>query len=215
MSPSSRRPAPPGREPLSRDQVMAAALGVIDRDGPEGLSMRRLGAELGVEAMSLYHHVTGKADVLDGVVHLLWDEIDAGVADTSGSWQQQARMLGAAVRHTAHAHPRAYPLVLTRGVLPDGLGRVGDRLQQALVDVGFGTLARPAMLTLSAHATSQALAEVTWPGVRDDAANVPAAPATIGQELPLHDAHSPFALGLELLIEALAARLAQQPPLPR
>lgn len=157
----AERPASADREPLSRQRVLEAALALIDRDGEAGLSMRKLGAEVGVEAMSLYNHVADKDDVLDGVVALLWQEVDARAAP-GGTWQQEAREFAAAVRATAHAHPHAYPLVLTRGVLPSELLAISGRLLTALRAAGFGDLAADAMLALGSHVTSQALAELSW-----------------------------------------------------
>ena len=58
---------PEPRLPLSREKVLDAAVALADRDGIESLSMRRLGQELGVEAMSLYNHVANKEDILDGI----------------------------------------------------------------------------------------------------------------------------------------------------
>ncbi len=213
-SKGSSRAARPGRISLTRERVLDAALELIDRDGLEGLSMRKLGGELGVEAMSLYNHVTDKDDVLDGVVSLLWREVETRAA-SAGDWAQQARSFAIAVRHTAHAHPHAYPLVLTRGVLPEELQRVGSRLVASLREAGFEELAPQAMLALASHATSQALAEVSWYGARA-AQRAPGAvadwPPVVGveQELPRYEADAPLAFGLELLIEALEARLAQR-----
>lgn len=202
-----------GRAPLTRERVLDAALALIDRSGPTALSMRKLGAELGVEAMSLYNHVTSKADVLDGVVGVLWREVEAHAGTVDGDWRRQAYALAGAIRRVAHAHPQAYPLVLTRGVLPDELLRVGGRLLGALRRAGFADLATPAMLTLASYATAQALAEVTWPANR--AAEAPGdtgRPPVVGvdDQLPQHDRASPFALGLDLLIEALERRLSER-----
>ena len=67
---------PSPRPPLTRERVLQAAVGVADRDGLGALTMRRLGAELGVEAMSLYKHVTNKEEVLDGIIELVVGEIE-------------------------------------------------------------------------------------------------------------------------------------------
>ena len=72
------------RVPLSRTRVLRAAVGVADRDGLDGLTMRRLAQELDVEAMSLYHHVANKEAVLDGIVEHVVDEIIAAVAELDG-----------------------------------------------------------------------------------------------------------------------------------
>ena len=199
------------RAPLTRDRILTAALELIDREGLEALSMRKLGAELGVEAMSLYNHVANKDDVLDGVVTLLWSEI-ASRTPTTGPWDEQARDFANAVRATAHAHPQAYPLVLTRGVLPPTVFRLGGKLQEALQEAGFADLAPAAMLALTSHAASQALAEVIWYGERasdEDDREASQWPPIVGaeEELPRFDLDAAFSFGLELQIQALAARL--------
>ncbi|MGH8940838.1 MAG: TetR family transcriptional regulator, partial [Actinomycetes bacterium] len=64
------------RAPLSRERVLRAAIALADEAGIESLTMRRLGQELGVEAMSLYRHVANKDDILDGIVDLVLGDID-------------------------------------------------------------------------------------------------------------------------------------------
>src|SRR5918999_1237962 len=65
-----------GRPALTRDRVLRAAIALADREGVEAISMRRLGAELGVEAMSLYNHVPNKAALLDGMVETVINDIE-------------------------------------------------------------------------------------------------------------------------------------------
>jgi AcrR family transcriptional regulator len=64
------------REPLTRERVFRAAIDLADASGIDALSMRRLAQELGVEAMSLYHHVRNKDDLLDGMVEVVTDEFE-------------------------------------------------------------------------------------------------------------------------------------------
>ena len=64
------------RTPLTRDRVLGAAVDLADRGGYEGLSMRKLGPELGVDAMALYRHVRGKDDLLDGLVEVIVGQIE-------------------------------------------------------------------------------------------------------------------------------------------
>ena len=68
------------RGALSRERVLKAALDLADAEGLAGVTMRRLAADLGVEAMSLYHHVPGKEALLDGLVEALVAEIEADLA---------------------------------------------------------------------------------------------------------------------------------------
>lgn len=104
---------PKFRPKLSRSYILEAALGLIDREGTEALSMRKLGAELGVEAMSLYRHVANRETVLDGVVELLTEKLDIP-APSSRPWQEEIRQVADAYRRLARSHPRAFPLLALR-----------------------------------------------------------------------------------------------------
>ncbi|MFJ3383637.1 TetR/AcrR family transcriptional regulator C-terminal domain-containing protein [Curtobacterium sp. NPDC090221] len=100
---------------LSRDLIVAAALHQIDRSGTQGLSMRSLAQELGVEAMSLYRYVHGKEDLLEGVVASLMSELTARLDEAEGDhWQTFLQTVAHEVRRIATDHPRAFPLVATR-----------------------------------------------------------------------------------------------------
>ena len=110
MSPTSRRR-------LSRPLIVATALELIDTEGLGGLSMRRVGQRLGVEAMSLYGYVANREKLLDAVVDSVIDELwtDPDVQfQPEGSWQDYLQRLAHGVRRFAIAHPRAFPLVATR-----------------------------------------------------------------------------------------------------
>lgn len=110
--------APPSRgKGLSRQRVLTAAIGYIDEHGLAGLSMRRLGAILGVEAMALYRHVAGKEELLDAVVEELmaamWQDEEIRHAPSDG-WQDFLQRLAHGVRRVALGHPKAFPLVASR-----------------------------------------------------------------------------------------------------
>ena len=75
-------PQPEPRIPLSRERVLRAAIALADEGGLESLSMRKLGQQLGVEAMSLYHHVANKDDLLDGIVDAVTSEIEVPSDET-------------------------------------------------------------------------------------------------------------------------------------
>ncbi len=110
-----------GREPLTRRRVLDAALALIDREGIEGLTMRRLGRELGIEAMSLYNHVRDKEDLLDGLVGLLASEVALPEPDV-GDWIERIAELVRRYRRLAHVHPHAFPLIALRPLnTPDAL----------------------------------------------------------------------------------------------
>ena len=100
---------------LSRELVIETALTQIDRIGAQGLSMRVLARELGVEAMSLYRYVRGREDLLEGVVELLMSDLFANLDDDlSEHWQGFLQTVANETRRIALHHPRAFPLVATR-----------------------------------------------------------------------------------------------------
>ena len=101
------------RLPLTRQRVADAALAFIDAHGLDGLSMRKLGAELGVEAMSLYNHVTNKADLLDAVAERLYHDVLEVYGTPSGDWKVHARALCHAYVDVAAAHPLAVSLLIS------------------------------------------------------------------------------------------------------
>ncbi|GAB3653383.1 hypothetical protein GCM10027596_03720 [Nocardioides korecus] len=111
------RALPSDRVALDRDRILLAALDHIDELGLPGLTMRRLGQRLGVEAMSLYRYVPGKEELLDGVVEILlaqlYDDDDVRQSPTDG-WQDFLQRLAHGVRRVALTHPRAFPLVASR-----------------------------------------------------------------------------------------------------
>lgn len=125
-SPAGRRGAaavlpagPPdtGRTPLDRRRILGAAIEYIDANGLSALTMRRLGAHLGVEAMALYRYVPGREQLLDGVVESVIDELygDPDVhLEASHGWQDYLQRLAHGVRRIALAHPEVFPLVATR-----------------------------------------------------------------------------------------------------
>jgi len=115
------------RAPLSRERLAAAALDLVDRDGLEALSMRKLGAHLGVEAMSLYNHVDNKEELLADVADLLYATIRDTYGTPVGGWRNKARQMAAAYVHVAEAHPLALPLLIERrGDTPCQLEFIND-----------------------------------------------------------------------------------------
>ncbi|GAA2015342.1 TetR/AcrR family transcriptional regulator C-terminal domain-containing protein [Nocardioides kribbensis] len=110
--------APPSaRVPLDRDRIVSEALVFLEEVGPGGLSMRRLGKRLGVEAMSLYRYVPGKEDLLDAVVESLISGMyaDPEVLSTpDNGWQDFLQRMAHGVRRVALAHIQAFPLVASR-----------------------------------------------------------------------------------------------------
>jgi AcrR family transcriptional regulator len=106
-----------GRSGLDQRRVLGAAVQFIDEYGLRELTMRRLGAYLGVEAMALYRYVPGREALLDGVVETVVDELygDPDVhIDANNGWQDYLQRLAHGLRRIALAHPEVFPLVATR-----------------------------------------------------------------------------------------------------
>ena len=123
------------RSPLSRERIAGTALQLVDERGLAQLSMRKLGAELGVEAMSLYNHVTNKDDLLDAVADLLYAKVLEEYGVPAGDWRAKARHLAASYVSVATAHPEAFPLLLNRPpTVVEGL-RFMDRVVAIFDDV--------------------------------------------------------------------------------
>ena len=99
-------------EPLTRRRVLEAALHLIDREGLEGFSMRKLGALLGVEAMSLYNHVENKRALFDGVIELLVAEAPSP-GQFDGAPREELWAFAHAFRDVLRAHPHVLPLMAT------------------------------------------------------------------------------------------------------
>ena len=93
------------RTPLSRERVLRTAIALADERGMGDLTMRKLAKELGVEAMSLYNHVAGKGDLLDGMIDIVFSEIDAPAA--SGDWKSELRKRAVSTRAALRRHPWA------------------------------------------------------------------------------------------------------------
>ena len=100
------------RIPLSKERVLRTAVDLADRGGSETVSMRKLGQELGVDAMSLYHHVQNKDEILDGIVDVVVAEID--VTTTGTDWKVTMRQLVMAARVVMLRHPWAPRVIESR-----------------------------------------------------------------------------------------------------
>jgi AcrR family transcriptional regulator len=128
-------PVRAARRPLTPDRIVAAALRLVDRDGVEALSMRRLGAALRVEAMSLYKHVPDKAALLDLVVADVWAEFTP--APAGAGWDERLRHVAHGLRALALRHPHVFPLLATRvPARPDAFAPLEAALA-ALADAGL------------------------------------------------------------------------------
>lgn len=107
--------APPDR--LSRERIVQAAIELVGAEGLTNLSMRRLGAALGVEAMALYRYINGREDLLEAMVETLASRVPRSTEmdlAPDGGWQAYLQTLAHAVRDLAYEHPQLFPLLATR-----------------------------------------------------------------------------------------------------
>ena len=123
------------REALSRERILQAALLIVDGEGLEAISMRRVGEALGVEAMSLYNHVASKAAILDGIFETILDELPA--PEKTSSWREALRDRALGLRAVLMAHPKALPLFATRpAVTPASIAHL-EAVFEVLRGAGF------------------------------------------------------------------------------
>ena len=101
--------------PLKREQIVRTALHLVDREGLKALSMRRLGAELGVDPMAVYYHVPNKQALLDAIVEAVMAGIDLSVDHPEDSPEQRILAAAQAYRDAMLAHVNALPIVLAHG----------------------------------------------------------------------------------------------------
>ena len=122
------------RPPLTRDRVLREAIRIADTDGVEALSMRRLGQALGVEAMSLYHHVANKADLMNGILDLVTEEIE--LPAPGSDWKPALRATAISAHRVFLQHPWAPNLTLSAGT---GAGRYRymEAILRSLREGGF------------------------------------------------------------------------------
>lgn len=175
------------RTPLTRERILEAALRFVDAQGLQALSMRKLAADLGVEAMSLYNHIENKEDILRGITDLLFAGVEVP-DDDGGDWVQRTRRLAHAVRQALSDHPNVVPLVISRPVRTPAFLRMMDSAVGNFRAAGFDDdMAHHAWHTVSAHVVGYVLQEIATPlldAQLGGAAAAPAAPAD-GSEPPL------------------------------
>jgi AcrR family transcriptional regulator len=158
--PSRRRGGPRSR--LTREKVLRAALDFVDANGLAALSMHKLGAELGVQGMSLYSHVESKDALLDGIVEAMSWEAQPPPAEDTG-WRDALRRLAAEIRAVIRRHPAAAPLLASRPVMPTRLLEQLDACAKLLMRAGFTeNRAMDVLRTVYVYAHGYALGEACY-----------------------------------------------------
>jgi TetR/AcrR family transcriptional regulator, tetracycline repressor protein len=125
-----------GQTPLTRDRIVEAALRLVDEAGLDALSMRRLGKELGVDPMAVYHHVRGKEALLHGVVQHVFAAMTPPSDD--GPWDERVRQWASAYRAMAEAHPNlVLRIVADPAAVAVAAVRINETLYAALDAAGL------------------------------------------------------------------------------
>ena len=155
-------PQPEPRIPLSRERVLRAAIALADEGGIESLSMRKLGQELGVEAMSLYHHVANKDDLLDGIVDAVTSEIEVPSDETD--WKEAIRRTAISSHDLFLRHRWACSLLMRRArVSPDRM-RWMEAVLRTFRKAGFSAdMTHHAYHAIDSHITGFTLWQVSMP----------------------------------------------------
>jgi AcrR family transcriptional regulator len=204
------------RQPLTRERILRAALSLIDREGLAAISMRRIGEELGVEAMSLYNHVDSKAAILDGIYEAVLQELPP--PRRAAPWPQALRERARALRAVLRAHPHALPLFVTRpAVTPAAIAHV-EGVLELLHKAGFSAgQALMVLQTLLAYVVGHSL--WSFAPTQDDERSLPdyeklstdAYPRVreLGRVLPTHNMDKEFEFGLDAMVGGLEAQRAR------
>ncbi|NEO83890.1 MAG: TetR/AcrR family transcriptional regulator [Spirulina sp. SIO3F2] len=148
--------------PLSRERVLKAALQLVDAEGIEALSMRKLAQALGVQAMSLYNHVVNKDEIIDGIVDLVIGEIE--LPDRTSAWQTAMRKRARSAHTVLLQHPWATLTIVSRvNVGPANL-RYVDATLGCLREAGFSwEMADHAWNAIDSHIYGFTLQELNFP----------------------------------------------------
>ena len=125
------------RTPLSRERVLRAAVTLADERGVGELTMRKLAKQLGVEAMSLYNHIAGKHDLLDGMIDMVFSEIEAPAA--GGDWKAELRKRAVSTRQALLRHPWAVGEMEGRGTHGPSNLKMHDAVLGCLRAAGFSS----------------------------------------------------------------------------
>lgn len=209
--PSSSRDAP-----LTRDEILASAVGIADADGLDAVSMRRLGESVGVRAMSLYHHVADKDDLVAGMLEAVSSEMDraADAVDWRDGLERQARSM-----HEALLRHRWAPPVWTAGSSfgPDRTD-FADAVLGGLRRQGFSAYAsHRAFHAINNHVLGHAMQAVSFPVEAEELPSLAAtfltelgdAAPNLAEHVRLHvdgvlDDPDNFTWTLELILDGLA-----------
>ncbi len=214
-----------GSDKITREVVLAAALQIIDRDGADALSMRRLAAALGRDPMIIYRHAPNKAALLDGVTETVLARLHVDPADPD--WAAQLRTVARHYRALALAHPNVVPLLVARplatplALRPPGTLRPLEDILALLTRAGFSGadglhIYRALFGFLHGHILNELQELVEKPEETDDLLRLGLYRLPIGEfpllrslapVLAVYDGAAELERGLDILLTGLAATL--------
>jgi AcrR family transcriptional regulator len=217
---------PRHRAGLSRERVLQTALAIVDSEGIDALSMRRLGRELGVEAMSLYSYVRNKQDLIEGVVEEVFRELPL-IEPGTGPWAERLQAHAEAVRAALLRHPNAVRLVAGRPLDTEGTAAyvesalvelqgygldlaTADRVLGLLASFIIGSVAEQAGTEQRIEAEGNAVVEGATPRPgRTEPDRFPHVAAIMGRGDPDHD--DDFTFGFQVIAAGIASLLSPAP----
>jgi AcrR family transcriptional regulator len=215
----------PARPALTRDRIVDAAVAVADGGGLGAVSMRSVGREVGAEAMSLYHHLSGKEELLDALADWAFARITLPRPDES--WREAMATRAASARDVLRAHPWALGLLESRRHPGPALLRHHDAVLGCLRGAGFPVpLASHAFSVLDAYVYGFVLTELNLPmEAGEDAREFASGLGLAVEDYPhlvemmteqvaggTYDYADEFGYGLELVLDGLEQRLARARP---
>jgi AcrR family transcriptional regulator len=219
---------PGERAPLSRERVLRGALAVADASGIGALTIRSIARELGVKPMSLYHYVAGKDDILDGIVDLVFSEIE--LPSAGGDWQAEMRRRAISARRALRRHPWAIGLLQSRANPGAATLRHHDATIATLRKAGFSVaMTAHAYALLDSYVYGFALQEASLPFKPETVAGVAgpgsqqisadkyphfAEMATEHILQPGYDFGDEFEIGLSVILGALTTSIPGGPARP-
>ena len=222
------RPAvtnPPARTPLNRERVLRAAVAVADEGGLAALTIRSLAQELGVKPMAVYHYVANKDEILDGIVDIVFGEIELPAAEDD--WRTGMQRRAASARQVLKGHSWAIGLLESRTTPGHETLHHHDRILDTLLNAGFSLeLTAHAYALIDSYVYGFALQEAGLPFDGPDTVADVAEPimerfatgeyprmvqmATEYYFRPGYDFGAEFQFGLDLILDGLATRLAAE-----
>ena len=214
----------PKRSPVSRERILQAATTLADRGGIESLSMRKLAADLEIEAASLYYHVRNKGDLLDGMVDIVFGEMERPTPGQvpGAEWKAAMRRRAESTRAVLARHPWAIPIIDSRTTPGPATLRYLEDVIAFLREAGFSVaLTAHVLSVLDSYVRGFSMQETSLP--LDPGGSIEAATESILEQQPMMSNEYPrlaemagslilqpgyaygneFSFGLGLILDAL------------